>query len=321
MPRTAKVRLCVVCGKEHLNRSLGGWIRTTCSDECASEGIARGQRGRVPTPEVRARLAEAARANQDTRMIAQKAARATRPWAMPPHDEKWRAAHMARMERSNPMDNPETLEKMRTTVIKQFQDGRQVIPPARPEKPYVIAIPTVKPEKTKSTEPHYIALAERMRLRNPMKNSNVAARMGASLKNAYRDGRIQPPSRAVSSAQELMLFACFEKAGLPILHCGSRKFWIGPCQSGLRRNPDMRHPSERRAILYSARYWHTPEDIEIQLQDYLSVGWSILHFWEDCLKTNTSRILACALAKEFLETGYVLSPSHSWVEVRSTPSP
>jgi len=144
--------------------------------------------------------------------------------------------------------------------------------------------------------------------------------MAVSLKRAYREGRISPPSRAVSSAQELELFDCFEQAGLPIVHCGGRQFWIGPCQSGKRRNPDMRHVSERRAILFSSRHWHTPEDMAIQLQDYLGKGWAVLNFWEDALRTNANKHSAAALAKEFLATGCVSSSYPSWVEVRSIPS-
>lgn len=322
MPRTAKVRTCVVCGVQYLTRSPSGWIRLTCSDACAREAIARGHRGRVATPAVRARLAEAARANQANRIAAQKAARLDHPWAMPPHDAKWRAAHMARMARGNPMDDPATLAKMTATVKQQFRDGRPVIGPRRPDKPYVLAPrASIQPRRQpKLDTPARLAMSVRMKADNPMRRPDVAARMGVSLKRAYQEGRINPPSRAVSSAQELELFDCFAKAGLPLVHCGGRQFWIGPCQSGKRRNPDMRHVSARRAILFSSRYWHTPEDMTIQLQDYLGKGWAVLNFWDDTLRTTANKNSATALAAEFLATGSVSNPLPSWAEVASIPS-
>lgn len=239
--------------------------------------------------------------------------------AAPPHGETWRVAHMKRMETFS--HKPETLKKLSETLKRGFAEGRRVIPPKRPARPYVLApASSIKPRKQpKLDTPARRAASERMKTNNPMQRPEVATRVHALIKKAYAEGRIKPPSRAVSSAAELQLFACFEKAGLPIVHCGGRQFWIGPCQSGMRRNPDMRHLSERRVILYSSHYWH-PDGMEVQFQDYLSQGWSVLNFWEDALRTNANKSLAIVLAAEFLETGSVLNLLPSWAEVRSTPS-
>lgn len=221
---------------------------------------------------------------------------------------------MARMARGNPMDDLSVRAKMQATVVRQFASGRVVSPPIRPLTPYVLAVSTQRPRQPKLDTPGRVNMSKRMSIDNPMHRPDVAQRQAETLRQRYRDGTLLPPSRAVSSAQERQLFDVFVNGGLPVIHSGGRTFWIGPCVSGRRRNPDMRHLTERRAILFSGRYWHTAEDIETQLQDYQSAGWAVLHFWEESL---THKSLARALAAEFLASGSVSSQLPPWALVRS----
>jgi G:T-mismatch repair DNA endonuclease (very short patch repair protein) len=67
---------------------------------------------------------------------------------------------------------------------------------------------------------------------------------------------------------------------------GDGQFWIGPCVSGLNRNPDFIYQSGKLkiAILSHGDYWHgrkkAGEDAA-ELNDYDMYGWRVLVIWEN----------------------------------------
>jgi G:T-mismatch repair DNA endonuclease (very short patch repair protein) len=81
-------------------------------------------------------------------------------------------------------------------------------------------------------------------------------------------------------------------APLGFRYVGDGKFWIGPCISGKRRNPDFIWRRWRRkiAVLYHGRYWHeqkgSPAAHAEELNDYLQIGWKVFVVPEVMLKNG-----------------------------------
>lgn len=183
------------------------------------------------------------------------------------------------------------------------------------------------------------AISLRMKLNNPMKRKDVAARMGATLRESCASGAVIPfmctpeGKRRISEiATKKMLSKLnpmkdpaivqrvfdqlhrtpngFESRviqfviqyELPFRYTGDYSFWV-PCKSGRRKNPDFIHVNTKakKAILAHGRYWHRfEEEVQEEKADYASRGWQCFVIWDD-------ELLDEAMAQRVLEFAGVKS--------------
>jgi len=137
--------------------------------------------------------------------------------------------------------------------------------------------------------------------RNPMKRPEVAEKVSASIKKkwgpffseqmkrSWRDGNIPFPwqkngTTQLPNAKERALLDILIEAAPTFRYVGNQAFWIGPCASGQRRNPDFIDGPQKKAILLHGEYWHPKESAEIEEQDYMSKGWKVLVVWSKELR-------------------------------------
>ena len=74
---------------------------------------------------------------------------------------------------------------------------------------------------------------------------------------------------------------------LGFTYTGDRSFWIGPCQSGMRRNPDFVWRSGKRkvALLFNGKYWHDGGTKDAtEMADYIGEGWRLCIITEEMLQ-------------------------------------
>jgi len=76
---------------------------------------------------------------------------------------------------------------------------------------------------------------------------------------------------------------------------GNRTFWIGPCKSGLARNPDFIDTINKKVILTCGRHWHTKESIQVQIDDYLDKGYKTLIVWDNEVNESKEKVLRFVL--------------------------
>lgn len=75
-----------------------------------------------------------------------------------------------------------------------------------------------------------------------------------------------------------------EERDLPFKFTGDGSYWVHPCPSGKRRNPDFVHIDRRvkKIVLAHGTYWHKDRKIVLEeLRDYRSKGWECFIIWED----------------------------------------
>jgi G:T-mismatch repair DNA endonuclease (very short patch repair protein) len=95
----------------------------------------------------------------------------------------------------------------------------------------------------------------------------------------YRANTAQLPN-----AEERVLLDILVGAAPTFRYVGNQAFWIGPCASGQRRNPDFIDGSQKKAILLHGEYWHPKESVELEERDYMSKGWKVLVVWSKELR-------------------------------------
>ena len=132
--------------------------------------------------------------------------------------------------------------------------------------------------------------------KNPMKRPEIAEKVSKTikekwgpffseqLKTAWREGRMKPRWAQGATTQspnkkEQLLAEILVTAAPAFQFVGNGAFWIGPCLSGKRRNPDFINKKEKKVILLHGEYWHTPEQAEVQTIDYQKKGWDVLTIW------------------------------------------
>lgn len=136
--------------------------------------------------------------------------------------------------------------------------------------------------------------------RNPMKRADVAEKVSRTVKEkwgpffaekmrrTWRDGRLGPHTRKSSGTtpnkQEIEFGRVLAKVAPRFEFVGCGTFWIGPCPSGKRRNPDFIDKERRRVILFHGEFWHPPESAEIETADYEAKGWTVLVVWSKELR-------------------------------------
>jgi len=158
---------------------------------------------------------------------------------------------------------------------------------------------------------------------NPMKRAEVAEKVSATmrskwrpffsnqLKRAWADGKMPHPSetgptRALPNKAEVTLSALLQEHAPTFRYVGNRAFWVGPCQSGARKNPDFVSTSTKQVILLHGEYWHTKAAADSERLDYESRGWSVLIIWSQELRMRHRHVL--------------LSKISSFTTPRSSPS-
>lgn len=124
------------------------------------------------------------------------------------------------------------------------------------------------------------AISKRMKANNPMRNPETAARVGATKRQRWREAtyhELEHQAGYGPNKAEATLLALIEPLGFR--YTGDGSFWIGPCASGKRRNPDFIRQSGRMktAVLYHGRYWHARSDADDaeELADYSAASWNV----------------------------------------------
>ena len=206
----------------------------------------------------------------------------------------------------NCCSRPCRYEWMRMHVDENWLRAGQVAAKARWDS----MTPTERIEKSNIKKLHASVQTPRVRKllsdtkrgeRNPMKRPEVAKKVSATIKEkwrrffseqmkqSWRDGKIPFPwqkngTTQLPNAKERALLDILMAAAPTFRYVGNQAFWIGPCASGRRRNPDFIDRSQKKAILLHGEYWHPKKSVELEEQDYTSKGWKVLVVWSEELR-------------------------------------
>jgi hypothetical protein len=145
--------------------------------------------------------------------------------------------------------------------------------------------------------------SKRMKANNPMHDEAALAQMMATkeerygenyysehFKRMWAEGKINTVPTFLgfgrpANKTESALIPMLEKLGAKFR--GDGTFWIGPCVSGHRRNPDFVFGSGKKkmALLVHGTYWHRDEEAaSLQTRDYEMAGWNLFVLWVKDLK-------------------------------------
>ncbi len=121
---------------------------------------------------------------------------------------------------------------------------------------------------------------------NPMKRKEVRNKVSKTLKQRWKNDKefvntmLNSFKHLKKNNLERDFIRTCKKYNLPFIYTGDGTFWIGPCNSGKRRNPDFKHTEKKKIILLNGEHWHTKEDIDEQIKDYNKKGYNVLSIWE-----------------------------------------
>jgi hypothetical protein len=208
---------------------------------------------------------------------------ALRKWQSSDAAAGWRKKSGDRLRALNGLES-ERIRRRENLLLRQ---SRGEMRGTRPSRIVVPILPTKKQSTNKRRRKSPISDAEKQRISIRMKNNNpmfraeVRAKASASMKALWRDAEFSELERSGASPGpnklEQRLLTLIEPLGFR--YVGDGRFWIGPCTSGKRRNPDFLHGSgkNKRAVLLHGRYWHSRADSndEQELVDYLAAGWTV----------------------------------------------
>ena len=189
--------------------------------------------------------------------------------------EAERKAQSERMQADNPAKRPEVREKIRQTLLAKKDMLAERARQQHAEGRFGEHLPM-------SAEARQ-AQSQRMTEQNPMKNPETAAKVALNKRwrwladpKGMAEAWIRAgvaPNKAEAALAEIL-------TPLGFRFVGDGAFWIGPCQSGMCRNPDFIYKSGRQKIglLLNGEYWHQrPERNDIQeMADYTAQGWQML---------------------------------------------
>lgn len=148
---------------------------------------------------------------------------------------------------------------------------------------------------------------------NPMKRPEVAAKVSATvkarwsgflsekMKHQWRDGRMagtlerSMPDQMPNRAEQRLAVILAEHAPT-FTYVGNGAFWIGPCASGKRRNPDFLERKTKRVILMHGEFWHPEASAAIETADYEGRGWRVLVVWSKELQIKKRPQLLAKIA-------------------------
>lgn len=125
-----------------------------------------------------------------------------------------------------------------------------------------------------------------MKKNNPMFDEKVKGKVSITLINKWKNDeefvkKMLFNQNRKPNKPEKFLIRYFKKNNIPLRYVGDFSFWIGPCISGKRRNPDFINVEKKKVLLYNGLYWHTNEDIKEQVNDYENKGYSVF-----CINDN-----------------------------------
>jgi len=147
-----------------------------------------------------------------------------------------------------------------------------------------------------------LVVASKVGSKNPMKREEVRNQVSATIrekhleffsaqmKKTWKDQREHMISASLAASSrkpsgfEHKLTAFLEKHSLPFRYTGDFSFWIGPCASGRRKNPDYISTTkgQKKVILAHGRYWHPDDKLNaLEIADYKSKGWDSMIVWDD----------------------------------------
>jgi hypothetical protein len=193
------------------------------------------------------------------------------------------AASINKKGDKNPMKNPLTAAKMSTARKKHSQKFSEDLTRRWKEgkmpKPYLF------------TKEDYELASLRMIENNPMKIDDIRKKVSITQKELFLNPeyrlRILNSQRKYPNRLESKIDETLKLWGLSqFKYTGNRTFWIGPCKSGLARNPDFIDTKTKKVILVCGRHWHTEETIKIQVDDYIDKGYRVLIIWDNEFNKN-----------------------------------
>jgi len=188
------------------------------------------------------------------------------------------AASQSKLGDLNPMRRPEVARKMSCTLRERHSR--------------MFSERMKETWKTGKIKPRHVSIAEResasirMKQNNPMHQPSVVMKVSLALKQKFKDPvyriRQLTKQRTTPNKLEIKMVQTLRELGLSnFKYTGNRSFWIGPCASGLCRNPDFTDSLNKRVILVSAHHWHTEVDMDQQIKDYASRGWKASVVWSN----------------------------------------
>lgn len=175
-------------------------------------------------------------------------------------------------------------------------------------------------------------VSERMKKKNPMKNPLIAEKVSNTLKKKWhqklsdemkrrwKEGKIPFPWErsqvsCLPNKQETLLGTILEMHAdtKSFKYVGNGSFWIGPCRSGKRRNPDFLCRDLKCVILLHGEFYHTEKDAKEQEEDYLGKGWNVLTIWskELSMRSRPSLLKKISLFVDSLSESDLLVPPTS----------
>jgi hypothetical protein len=139
-------------------------------------------------------------------------------------------------------------------------------------------------------------ISVRMKSNNPMYTEEVRNRVSLTNKKLFENPeyklRILNSQRKYPNKLELKIDETLKFWGYEeFQYTGNRTFWIGPCKSGLARNPDFIDFKSKKVILVCGRHWHTEESIKIQVDDYNDKGYKVLVIWDNEFNKNLPLVI------------------------------
>lgn len=192
----------------------------------------------------------------------------------------------------NPMKRKEVVAKM---LVTQAEKGQHIAFGDRIRKLHYegeIRPPVLTVEQRRRN-------SDRMKKNNPMFDPDVAKRAGKTHSfrfhndSEYRDRQLKSRKRHPNKAEQ-RLIKINKWHNLPFKFVGDGSYWVGPCKSGMCRNPDFLYINgNKKILLLHGRYFHQVDLInEIELADYKDKGYEVLVIWDDELKRDNRKVLA-----------------------------
>jgi hypothetical protein len=203
-----------------------------------------------------------------------------------------KARHSARMTTDNPMRVPEIAEKTWKTRRERYgEDSSSQFFKKLWREGRAHA-------RTEFSEAERLAISERMKSSNPMKDPAVVEKVMASIsqevrtaasermKRGWAEGKFTPSMyRGIGNVKsanktELKLFPMLRHFHGRFV--GDGKFWLRLTASGICRNPDFIFGSgkNKTALLVHGVYWHRDEETNhLEIEDYRRAGWHLFVLW------------------------------------------
>ena len=164
--------------------------------------------------------------------------------------------------------------------------------------------------------------------KNPMKRPEVAAKVSATIKrrwgtffseqmkNTWKSGKLGPWQRGETlvapNKAEMVLGSILEDYLPSFQFVGNGAYWVGPCLSGKRRNPDFLDKNAKKVILLHGEFWHSRKTNRVEVKDYLGIGLTPLVIWcKDLRMMDRKKLIKkiCLFGADCAEKSLSANPS------------